>query len=66
MRLQSRRMKDQEGLSPRRVLYMERRGQGAIPLTRTDENFWTPFRLNKKLPSWPISCVYQFQSFSTK
>ena len=37
----------QEGISPRRVLYMEIRGQGAIPLTRTDENL-TPREIEQK------------------
>nr|AMA21089.1 photosystem I assembly protein ycf4 [Saltugilia caruifolia] len=31
----------------RRILYMEIRGQGAIPLTRTDENF-TPREIEQK------------------
>lgn len=34
-------------LYPRRVLYMEIRGQGAIPLTRTDENL-TPQEIEQK------------------
>ena len=41
-------MKDiQEGIYARRVLYMEIKGQGAIPLTRTDENF-TPREIEQK------------------
>nr|YP_009681060.1 photosystem I assembly protein Ycf4 [Arisaema ringens]YP_009947469.1 photosystem I assembly protein Ycf4 [Arisaema erubescens]YP_010417304.1 photosystem I assembly protein Ycf4 [Arisaema decipiens]YP_010459229.1 photosystem I assembly protein Ycf4 [Arisaema flavum]YP_011003863.1 photosystem I assembly protein Ycf4 [Arisaema amurense]QHN54285.1 photosystem I assembly protein Ycf4 [Arisaema franchetianum]QYK91666.1 photosystem I assembly protein Ycf4 [Arisaema bockii]QDG00932.1 photosystem len=36
--IQSIRMEVKEGLYTRRVLYMEVRGQGTIPLTRTDEN----------------------------
>lgn len=39
--IQSIRMEAREGLFPRRVLYMEIRGQGAIPLTCTDENLTT-------------------------
>ncbi|ESQ45942.1 hypothetical protein EUTSA_v10010960mg [Eutrema salsugineum] len=35
------RIEVKEGVSARRVLYMEIRGQGAIPLIRTDENFTT-------------------------
>ncbi|GAV88655.1 Ycf4 domain-containing protein, partial [Cephalotus follicularis] len=36
--IQSIRIEVKEGIYARRVLYMEIRGQGAIPLTRTDEN----------------------------
>ncbi|GAV57145.1 Ycf4 domain-containing protein [Cephalotus follicularis] len=36
--IQSIRIDVKEGIYARRVLYMEIRGQGAIPLTRTDEN----------------------------
>ncbi|KAJ7011918.1 hypothetical protein NC653_002115 [Populus alba x Populus x berolinensis] len=36
-----------EGFYARRVLYMEIRGQGAIPLTRTDENL-TPREIEQK------------------
>lgn len=39
--IQSIRIEVQEGLYARRVLYMEIRGQGAIPLIRTDENLTT-------------------------
>ncbi|WZZ87483.1 hypothetical protein YC2023_116062 [Brassica napus] len=39
--IQSIRIEVKEGVSARRVLYMEIRGQGAIPLIRTDENFTT-------------------------
>ncbi|KAH8479554.1 hypothetical protein H0E87_031560 [Populus deltoides] len=39
--IQSIRIEVKEGIYARRVLYMEIRGQGAIPLTRTDENFTT-------------------------
>ncbi|MFS8017011.1 putative photosystem I Ycf4, assembly [Helianthus anomalus] len=35
------------GIYARRVLYMDIRGQGAIPLTRTDENF-TPREMEQK------------------
>ncbi|RWR97777.1 Acetyl-coenzyme A carboxylase carboxyl transferase subunit beta, chloroplastic [Cinnamomum micranthum f. kanehirae] len=45
--IQSIRMEVKEGLYPRRVLYMEIRGQGAIPLTRTDENL-TPREIEQK------------------
>ncbi len=40
-------MEVKEGLFPRRILYMEIRGQGTIPLTRTDENL-TPREIEKK------------------
>nr|QFQ38740.1 photosystem I assembly protein ycf4 [Sonerila cantonensis] len=36
--IQSIRIEVKEGIYPRRILYMEIKGQGAIPLTRTDEN----------------------------
>nr|YP_010852580.1 photosystem I assembly protein Ycf4 [Paratrophis insignis]WGL38906.1 photosystem I assembly protein Ycf4 [Paratrophis insignis] len=36
--IQSIRIEVKEGIYARRVLYMEIRGQGSIPLTRTDEN----------------------------
>lgn len=36
--IQSIRIEVKEGISARRVLYMEIKGQGAVPLTRTDEN----------------------------
>nr|YP_009356538.1 photosystem I assembly protein Ycf4 [Tarenaya hassleriana]AQV10719.1 photosystem I assembly protein Ycf4 [Tarenaya hassleriana] len=39
--IQSIRIEVKEGLYARRVLYMEIRGQGAIPLIRTDENLTT-------------------------
>ncbi|KAI3839577.1 hypothetical protein MKX03_003686 [Papaver bracteatum] len=45
--VQSIRIEIKEGLFPRRVLYMEIRGQGAIPLTRTDENL-TPREIEQK------------------
>nr|WRM53982.1 photosystem I assembly protein Ycf4 [Breynia androgyna]WRY69916.1 photosystem I assembly protein Ycf4 [Breynia androgyna] len=45
--IQSIRIEDKEGISARRVLYMEIRGQGAIPLTRTDENL-TPQEIEQK------------------
>ena len=41
------RIEVKEGLYTRRVLYMEIRGQGAIPLTRTDEYF-TPREIEQK------------------
>nr|QVV41398.1 photosystem I assembly protein Ycf4 [Bridelia tomentosa] len=37
--IQSLSIEAKEGLFARHVLYMEIRGQGAFPLTRTDENF---------------------------
>nr|YP_009433810.1 photosystem I assembly protein Ycf4 [Hypolytrum nemorum]ANP26024.1 photosystem I assembly protein Ycf4 [Hypolytrum nemorum] len=46
--IQSIRIQDKEGLYPRRVLYMEIRGQGPIPLTRTDNNFLTPREIEQK------------------
>nr|YP_009893857.1 photosystem I assembly protein Ycf4 [Cleomella lutea]QKK40229.1 photosystem I assembly protein Ycf4 [Cleomella lutea] len=39
--IQSIRIEVKEGVYVRRVLYMEIRGQGAIPLIRTDENLTT-------------------------
>ncbi|KAF9616671.1 hypothetical protein IFM89_031535 [Coptis chinensis] len=45
--IQSIRIEVKEGIYPRRVLYMEIRGQGAIPLTRTDENL-TPREIEKR------------------
>lgn len=45
--IQSIRMEVKEGLYPRRVLYMEIRGQGAVPLTGTDENL-TPREIEQK------------------
>nr|YP_009650376.1 photosystem I assembly protein ycf4 [Vaccinium oldhamii]QCF39506.1 photosystem I assembly protein ycf4 [Vaccinium oldhamii]WRO38764.1 photosystem I assembly protein Ycf4 [Vaccinium vitis-idaea var. minus]BCA89843.1 photosystem I assembly protein ycf4 [Vaccinium bracteatum]BCA90001.1 photosystem I assembly protein ycf4 [Vaccinium vitis-idaea] len=45
--IQSVRIEMKEGIYARRVLYMEIRGQVAIPLTRTDENF-TPREVEQK------------------
>jgi hypothetical protein len=45
--IQSVRIEVKEGIYARRVLYMDIRGQGAIPLTRTDENF-TPREMEQK------------------
>nr|QFU28744.1 photosystem I assembly protein ycf4 [Daphne laureola] len=45
--IQSIRIEVKEGISVRRVLYMEIRGQGAVPLTRTDENL-TPREIEQK------------------
>nr|QYL71032.1 photosystem I assembly protein Ycf4 [Eucalyptus robusta] len=45
--IQSIRIEVKEGISARRVLYMEIKGQGAVPLTRTDENL-TPREIDKK------------------
>lgn len=45
--IQSIRIEVKEGISARRVLYMEIRGQGAIPLTRTDQNL-TPREIEQK------------------
>nr|QXO87664.1 photosystem I assembly protein Ycf4 [Dischidia parasita] len=39
--IQAIRIQVNEGIYTRRVLYMDIRGQGFIPLTRTDENFST-------------------------
>nr|YP_009994313.1 photosystem I assembly protein Ycf4 [Cuscuta nitida]QNP08435.1 photosystem I assembly protein Ycf4 [Cuscuta nitida] len=41
------RLEVKKGLYTRRVLYMDIRGQRAIPLTRTDENL-TPIEIEKK------------------
>uniref|UniRef100_UPI0030E5A571 photosystem I assembly protein Ycf4 n=1 Tax=Sedum lushanense TaxID=3114545 RepID=UPI0030E5A571 len=45
--IKSIRIEVKEGISARRVLYMEIRGQGDIPLTRTDENL-TPREIEQK------------------
>ncbi|MFS8029434.1 putative photosystem I Ycf4, assembly [Helianthus anomalus] len=45
--IQSVRIEVKEGIYARCVLYMDIRGQGAIPLTRTDENF-TPREMEQK------------------
>ncbi|KAK3430922.1 hypothetical protein EUGRSUZ_E02608 [Eucalyptus grandis] len=45
--IQSIRIEVKEGISARRVLYMEIKGQGAVPLTRTDENL-TPREIEQK------------------
>ncbi|KAI3735630.1 hypothetical protein L6452_15137 [Arctium lappa] len=45
--IQSVRIEVKEGIYARRVLYMDIRGQGDIPLTRTDENF-TPREMEQK------------------
>jgi len=45
--IQSIRIELKEGIYTRRVLYLEIKGQGAIPLTRTDENL-TPREIEKK------------------
>nr|YP_010474857.1 photosystem I assembly protein Ycf4 [Corydalis decumbens]UVH69144.1 photosystem I assembly protein Ycf4 [Corydalis decumbens] len=41
------RIEIKEGLFPRRVLYMEIRGQGAVPLTQSEENL-TPREIEQK------------------
>nr|YP_009449985.1 photosystem I assembly protein ycf4 [Burmannia disticha]ANK36182.1 photosystem I assembly protein ycf4 [Burmannia disticha] len=46
--IQSIKMEVKEGIYPRRVIYMEIRGQGPIPLTRTDANF-TPQEIEQKV-----------------
>nr|UWT52078.1 photosystem I assembly factor II [Cryptocoryne longicauda] len=45
--IQSIRMEVKEGLYTHRVFYMEVRGRGTIPLTRTDENL-TPREIEQK------------------
>nr|YP_009106987.1 photosystem I assembly protein ycf4 [Sapindus mukorossi]YP_010029869.1 photosystem I assembly protein Ycf4 [Sapindus delavayi]AIT96733.1 photosystem I assembly protein ycf4 [Sapindus mukorossi]QOU12372.1 photosystem I assembly protein Ycf4 [Sapindus delavayi] len=45
--IQSIRIEVKEGIYTHRVLYMEIRGLGAIPLTRTDENL-TPREIERK------------------
>nr|YP_009760298.1 photosystem I assembly protein Ycf4 [Garcinia gummi-gutta]YP_011009813.1 hypothetical protein V2548_pgp054 [Garcinia esculenta]QUJ10282.1 photosystem I assembly protein Ycf4 [Garcinia anomala]QIQ57101.1 photosystem I assembly protein Ycf4 [Garcinia gummi-gutta]WPW46274.1 hypothetical protein [Garcinia esculenta]WQG15140.1 hypothetical protein [Garcinia esculenta]WQH62425.1 hypothetical protein [Garcinia esculenta] len=45
--IQSIRIEAKEGIYARRVLYMEIRGRGAIPLTRTNENL-TPREIEQK------------------
>nr|YP_010290502.1 photosystem I assembly protein Ycf4 [Centrolepis aristata]AEJ10235.1 photosystem I assembly protein ycf4 [Centrolepis monogyna]ULQ64447.1 photosystem I assembly protein Ycf4 [Centrolepis aristata] len=46
--IQSIRIKVNEGLYPYPVLYMEIKGQGSIPLTRTDEIFLTPEKIEER------------------
>ena len=46
--IKSIRIQVKEGLYPRRILYMEIRGQGIIPLTRTDDKFFTPREIEQK------------------
>nr|YP_009405328.1 photosystem I assembly factor II [Pratia nummularia]ASA37403.1 photosystem I assembly factor II [Pratia nummularia]WGH11277.1 photosystem I assembly factor II [Pratia nummularia] len=45
--IQSVRIEVKEGLFARRVLYMDIRGQGALPLTRTNENL-TAWEIEQK------------------
>lgn len=45
--IQSIRIELKEGIYTRRVLYLEIKGQGTIPLTRTDENL-TPREIEQK------------------
>lgn len=45
--IQSIRIELQEGIYTRRVLYLEIRGQGAVPLTRTDDKL-TPREIEQK------------------
>ncbi|XP_047259405.1 photosystem I assembly protein Ycf4-like [Capsicum annuum] len=45
--IQSVRIEVKEGIYARRVLYMDIRGQGSIPLTRTNENL-TPREIEQK------------------
>ncbi|CAN4102480.1 unnamed protein product [Withania somnifera] len=45
--IRSVRIEVKEGIYARRVLYMDIRGQGSIPLTRTDENL-TPREIEQK------------------
>ncbi|KAL4190819.1 hypothetical protein AMTRI_Chr07g77650 [Amborella trichopoda] len=45
--IQSIIMELKEGIYPHRVLSIEIRSQGSIPLTRTDENF-TPREIEQK------------------
>lgn len=46
--IQSIRIEDKEGIYSRRVLYMEIKGQGSIPLTHTYDNFLTPREIEQK------------------
>nr|YP_009371065.1 Ycf4 [Vernicia fordii]ARQ82041.1 Ycf4 [Vernicia fordii] len=46
--IQSIRIEVKESIYARRVLYMEIRGRGSIPLTRTDENL-TPREIEQKV-----------------
>nr|YP_009701136.1 photosystem I assembly proteinYcf4 [Eriocaulon decemflorum]YP_010473349.1 photosystem I assembly protein Ycf4 [Eriocaulon miquelianum]QEQ14343.1 photosystem I assembly proteinYcf4 [Eriocaulon decemflorum]UVH66967.1 photosystem I assembly protein Ycf4 [Eriocaulon miquelianum] len=46
--IQSIRIRVQEGPYPRRVLYIDIKGQGVIPLTRIDDNFVTPREIENK------------------
>ncbi|CAN4075975.1 unnamed protein product [Withania somnifera] len=45
--IRSVRIEVKEGIYARRILYMDIRGQGSIPLTRTDENL-TPREIEQK------------------
>lgn len=45
--IQAIRIEVQEGIYARRVLYMEIKGQGAVPLIRPDQNF-TPREIEQK------------------
>lgn len=45
--IQSVRIEVKEGIYARPVLYMDIRGRGAVPLTRTDENL-TPREIEQK------------------
>nr|YP_010601383.1 photosystem I assembly protein Ycf4 [Ceratocephala testiculata]QFV18833.1 photosystem I assembly protein Ycf4 [Ceratocephala falcata]WAL35706.1 photosystem I assembly protein Ycf4 [Ceratocephala testiculata] len=45
--IQCIRIEVNEGIYPRRALYMEIRGHGAVPLTRTDENL-TPREMEQR------------------
>ncbi|GKA62640.1 cytochrome f [Tanacetum coccineum] len=45
--IKSVRIEVKEGIYARRILYMDIKCQGAIPLTRTDENF-TPWEMEQK------------------
>uniref|UniRef100_A0A251S3H0 Photosystem I assembly protein Ycf4 n=1 Tax=Helianthus annuus TaxID=4232 RepID=A0A251S3H0_HELAN len=60
--IQSVRIEVKEGIYARRVLYMDIRGQGAIPLTRTD-GILLRGKWNKKLLNWAYFCVYQLKYF---
>nr|YP_010233656.1 photosystem I assembly protein Ycf4 [Juncus effusus]QSZ78324.1 photosystem I assembly protein Ycf4 [Juncus effusus] len=46
--IQSIRIQNKEGISPHCILYIEVRGQGAIPLSRTNKTFLTLDKIEEK------------------
>nr|YP_010291216.1 photosystem I assembly protein Ycf4 [Juncus gracilicaulis]ULQ66806.1 photosystem I assembly protein Ycf4 [Juncus gracilicaulis] len=64
--IQSIRIQDKEGIYPRRVLYMEIRGQGSIPLTHTDENFLTLGKIEQKAAELAYFLCVPIEVFENK